>query len=216
VHKSMCKRFLDFAESGMFANWRRVVVLLPGNPEPQFNWTPAKVDEEGHEHIHPSDLIQASGHLTWTWIDNRTNGWTGQDLGYEIQVWHDIEFMGKYRRPDPAVFAATRGLETAGWCGPLVVCCRSIPRAHSGERAKVLDMDTRTFSHLASFLVDYSNTDPDHIFRMGPKVQCVELSCGQAGLSAEAHKVVHLPRTHPLYPQESLVSQVSMVSPFRQ
>jgi cobyric acid synthase len=115
-------------------------------------------------------------------------------------VFHDDGFLGKYRRNDPAWFAATQGLDAVGWCGPMMVCCQSLPDAQHAnqentyEGVKVLDMDTCAFSHLASFLVDYSNGDPDHFFRKGPKVQGVELSCGQG---AETHRIVRVPRTHP-------------------
>lgn len=75
----------------------------------------------------------------------------------------------------------------------------------------MLDMDTPAFSHLASFLVDHSNVKSDHLFRRGPKVQCVELSCDE-----EADRVVCLPRTHPLFHKESVVSSISKVNPSRE
>ena len=187
------------------------MVFLPENSEPHFNWAPVKVGEGGNEYMDPSDLVQANGHLSWKRIETRTNGWTGQNLGYTIQVWYDEDFLTKHRHGDRALFAATQGLDTAGWCGPIVVCCRSMPGPRPGRSVEILDMDTSAFSHLASFLVDHSNVKSDHLFRRGPKVQCVEFSCEVAG-----DRVVCLPRTHPRFHKESVVSSISKVNPFRE
>lgn len=99
----------------------------------------------------------------------------------------------------------------------MMVCCESLPDAqfeneeNCRENVKVLDMDTLAFSHLASFLIDHDNTTPGHLFCKGPKVQCVEIACDQGNNSTEVHRLIHQPRTHPIFQGESALSAVSTV-----
>jgi hypothetical protein len=216
----VCKLFQAFSTTPRPApNMRRVIVFLPQNKEPQFMWATVKGGSDYGETMWPGNFINDPKYVSWRPIAAFRNGWTGMKLGYGMQVFHDDGFLDKYQRNGPAsLFAATQGLDAAGWCGPMMVCCQSLPdvrysnHTYTSRGVKVLDMDTLAFSHLASFLVDHSNVESDHLFRKGPKVQCVELSCSREG--TEAHRVVCLPRTHPHFQKESVVSEISKVKPF--
>jgi hypothetical protein len=198
---------------------RKVIVFLPGNTEPQLLWAPVRDGSNGGETMWPADFIEDPKHVSWTPIETLKNGWTDMDLGYAMQVFHDDGFLSKYPRGDPALFAATQGLDAKGWRGPMMVCCQSLPDAqyanqkNTHEGVEILDMDALAFSHLASFLVDYGNEDLKHLYRKGPKVRCVEVSCGQAGQSAQNYRDIQLPGTHPLHQSTSVFSRVSQASP---
>jgi hypothetical protein len=220
VHQSVCEVFQAFSTAPRPApNMRKVIVFLPGNMEPQLLWAPVRDGSNGGETMWPADFVEDPKHVSWTPIETLKNGWTDMDLGYAMQVFHDDGFLSKYPRGDPALFAATQGLDAAGWCGPIMVCCQSLPDAqyanqeNTHEGVEILDMDALAFSHLASFLVDYSNEDLKHLYRKGPKVQCVEVSCGQAGQSAQNYRDIQLPGTHPLHQSACVFSRVSQASP---
>jgi hypothetical protein len=77
---------------------------------------------------------------------------------------------------------------------------------------QLLDMDMRAYSHATGLMVGYGNFTFGQRFSTGPKAQGIEMACGRQGhKSTEAHKVVHLPRTHPLFRGEGLLSEISMV-----
>jgi hypothetical protein len=221
VHQSVCKLFKAFTTPRPAPDMRRVIVFLTQNKTPQFEWVRAR-ELAGGEHIHPRDLFKHPESVSWRPIETRRNGWTNMNIGYSMQVWHDDGFLGKFP-PNLSLLGATLGLDAAGWCGPMMVCCESFPETQSSlfvnendrEGVEVLDMDTLAFSHLASFLIDHSNDTLEHLFCMGPKVQGIEMACGLGPKSTEAHteahKVVRLPRTHPFFQGQGVLSGISKV-----
>ena len=73
-------------------------------------------------------------------------------------------------------------------------------------------MDLRPYSHLTSFMIGQYNTTMQHVFNRGPKMQCVEMAGGYGGnWSTEAHRLVHVPRTHPMFQGQSVLCAVSKV-----
>lgn len=112
VHKSVCKIFQAFTTPRPSANMRRVIVFLPENKKPQFMWAPAKDDPFGGEHVRPHDFITYPKDVSWRPIETRKNDWTGVDIGYAMQVWHDDGFLSLQR--NPSLLGATQSLDTAG------------------------------------------------------------------------------------------------------
>jgi hypothetical protein len=223
-HKSLCKDFAAFAGPRPSINLRRVVVFIPGEDKPRFKWAPLEEEDlrDGNgEHVYPSNVIDTPEYVTWTAIKGEANVWTGAPLGYTIHVWHDDEFMEKYQHDGvdgKALRAATQGKDAATWRGPVMACCGSRPQTIQEilagdpiEEVKMLDMDLRAYSHLTSIMIDYYNTTEQNAFRKGPKVQCVEMACGQGYNSTEVHKLVHMPRTHPMFQGQSVLSAVSKI-----
>jgi hypothetical protein len=162
VHKSVCKIFQAFTEPRPSLNVRRVIIFFPENKKPQFIWAPVKDGSNGGETMWPPDFIKHLKGVSWRPIEAHKNGWTDRNIGCVMQVWHDDDFLS-IMHLNPSLSGATQGLDAAGWRGPMMVCCQSLPDAQFAneenvcEGVKVLDMDTRAFSHLASFLVNHSN-----------------------------------------------------------
>jgi hypothetical protein len=224
-HKSMCKAFAAFAGPRPSVNMRRVVVFIPGEDKPRFKWAPLNEDDlrDGNgEHIHPSRVVETPEYVTWGSVKGVTNVWTGAPLGYNIQVWHDDDFMEKYQHDGvdgKALRAATQGMDAATWRGPVMACCGSVIQTladlqagHPPEDTLMLDMDLRAYSHLTGIMIDCYNETLLHAFHRVPgKVQCVEMACGQGNNSTEVHKLVQVPRTHPMFQGKSQLSEVSKV-----
>lgn len=79
---------------------------------------------------------------------------------------------------------------------------------------QLLDMDMQAYSHATSLMIGLGNCTTRHVFSTGPKVQCVEIVYGQGKFgdnSAEVHRLVHLPRSHPMFHGQSTLSEVSKV-----
>lgn len=168
--------------------------------------------QSGGEHVYPAKVIHNTDDVLWVSTETNTIVWTGAELGYVIQVWYDDDFLQMYQYGDKALLAATQGLDPMTWRGPMMACCasRSTKGVMTGD-VKMLDMDSRAYSHLTSFMVSHYNTTNMHAFNRGPKVQCVEMAGGQGGEITEAHRLVHMPRTYSMFQGQSALSEVSKV-----
>ena len=221
TRKNLCKSFHDFAGPRPSPDMRRVVVFHPEEKKPRFMWAPLSDKNRGwgSGRVSPAETFgYHSNKIVWTPRETRKNIWTGKDLGYVIQVWFDDSWCINFKDDNQAMLATTRGVDPAWWSGPIVATCESLAggriewcdRASRSSHA-MLDMDLLAYSHLAGFLIDYSNETPGHSFCKGPKIQCVEMAGGQGGESTEVHRLVHMPRTHPMFQGQSALSEVSKV-----
>jgi hypothetical protein len=220
VQKNLCKSFQDFAGPRPAPEMRRVVVFHPEEKKPRFMWAPLLHDEWGWGcgRVCPADLLDYhSNNITWKALETRKNIWTGKDLGYAIQMWFDDNWCNNFSDTNYAVVATTQDQDPAKWSGPIVVTCQTLARGRiefSGNSVRsneMLDMDLLAYSHLAGFMVDFYNDSQSHSFRKGPKVQCVEMACGQGDNSTEVHSLVHVPRSHPMFQGRGVLSEISKV-----
>jgi hypothetical protein len=189
VHKNLCKSFKDFSGPRPQPDMRRVVVFHPNEKKPRFMWASLTDDDWGWGtgRVCPADTLDYhSKDIVWRVRETRKNIWTGQDLGYAIQVWFDDNWCFNSKDTNHAVLATTRGQDPLEWNGPIVVTCQSLAAGSieyasfslSRNSDEMLDMDLLAYSHLAGFLIDYSNDKPSHSFCKGRKVQCVEIVYG--------------------------------------
>lgn len=220
-HKSLCKSFKDFAGPRPASNMRRVVVFLPEEDKPRFMWAPLSDDGRGSMCTLPHEFLDYKPKpLFWKQLTTSTNVWTGKKLGYVVQVWYDDNFVMNFQdvEPPPALQAATQGLEKTEWRGPMVTCCHGLPKedwddgeddSHPLGTVKTSDMDMRAYSQATSMIIDHGN-EKARQFCKGPKLQCIEVACGEDGEGTGPHRVIHMPRTHPKLrePEASEVSKV--------
>ncbi|GAB7335189.1 hypothetical protein MBLNU13_g07614t1 [Cladosporium sp. NU13] len=220
VHKLLCKPFKDFAQPAPSANMRRIVVFLPDEKKPRFMWAPVKRHYSGYsldgrplapwENIDKASVTDTEHPMKPA--DTDINAWTGQPLGYTIQVQFDDDFQAHYSERNQAVVSATMGMDALGWRGPIIAYCGTLRGGdHDAQDIVELhDMDTRAYSHLVAYLVNHWNGTPEQKLRRGPKVKCVKVACkGEIEKGLPSHQVVSVPRSHPIFNGGGAPSEVS-------
>lgn len=225
VHKLLCKSFKDFAQPAPSANMRRVVVFLPGEKKPRFMWAPIRRIVGGPddhrdgeilrdlEEFEKSSVIDVEHVMRPTYTTK--NAWTGQPLGYAIEVLYDDNFKAHYPDRNQAVASAPLGMDVVGWRGPIVAYCGTLGEENFNkfDVVKFHDMDTRACSHLVAFLISHYNRTLEQEMRKGPKVRCVKVACkGDLEKGLPSHQVVSVPRSHPIFNGGGASSEISKVS----
>jgi hypothetical protein len=221
VHKLLCKGFKDFAQPAPSANMRRIVVFLPDEKKPRFMWAPVQRNYSGYdlkgkplapwENIDEASVIDTK-HLMRP-SDTNTNAWTGQPLGYAIQVLFDDNFQTHYTERNQAVVFATQGMDAVGWRGPIIAYCGTLRGGDFDalDIVKLHDMDMRACSHLVAYLINHYNKTPEQMVRRGPKVKCVKVSDSVDRKTSEVYKEVLVPPSHPMFWGQSMLVDVSTV-----
>jgi hypothetical protein len=109
THKVLCKDFNAFTEPRPSPEMKRVVVFLPGEQKPRFMWSRV-TDNELYPGAYLNDMYRPKN-LFWRQAETSKNVWTGEDLGYIVQVWYDDNFFENFYDGGraPALLAATQG-----------------------------------------------------------------------------------------------------------
>lgn len=221
VHKLLCKSFKDFAQPAPAANMRRIVVFLPDEKKPRFMWAPVRRNYSGcdlkgkplapWEDIDKTSVIDVE-HLMGP-RDTTTNAWTGQPLGYAIQILFDDDFKANYSDRNQAVVSATKGMDEAAWRGPIIACCGTLRGGdfNAADIVKIHDMDTRAYSHLVAYLIDHWNHTDEQVVRKSPKVECVKVADSVDRETSKIYQKILLPPSHPMFWGQSMVADVSKV-----
>ena len=221
AHKTMCKTFKDFAQPAPAANMRRIVVFLPNEKKPRFMWAPVKRNYSGHDlegyplapwgDVDKPSVIDVDYLMRPT--DTVLNAWTSKPLGYAIQVQYDDDFSARYTDRNQAVASATQGMDAVGWRGPIIAYCGTLRGGDFDalDIVKIHDMDTRAYSHLVAYLIDYYNKAPEQMVRRGPKVKCVKVADSVDRKTSKIYKEIAVPPSHPMFWGQSMVADVSEV-----
>lgn len=105
--------------------------------------------------------------------------------------------MQNYSNENKAVITATGNKCGISWRGPVIAFCGRL----SGQNIRrVRDMDMRTYADLVDWLTDYYDELEGAERRVGPKVDCVKVSCnGDVRFGAERLQAVKVPRSNPIF-----------------
>ncbi|KAK3699732.1 hypothetical protein LTR37_016337 [Vermiconidia calcicola] len=207
-HKLLCKTFKDFQERPG-PNMCRVIALLPDETKPRFMWCPVKYGE-GFGGIESYEVMQTREVTTSEIFYNtftRKPGRCAPILAY------DDEYLRKYRTPNKSVDKATSTRQGHLWKGPLLAYGGIMyPFPNTCEVETVVDLDTRSFSDVVAFLVNYNNQDPAHKLRISErKVLAVKANCAgeQRRSGVPPFVQVEVPAFHPIIESDTGLSSIS-------
>ena len=190
---------------------RRIVVFHPEEESPRFMWVPFEtcgfagfVKPKITEQLSFAEDATSSMRIT-------NNAWTGTCLPITLSLKYADDFIACYPASNRAVIRATDNKSLFKWRGPLLAFCGWSDIR--GDIVNMKDVDMRTFSALAAFLVDYSNRTLEHALRKGSKVECVKVNCnGERRVNgAPRYELVKVPASHPVFDGRGSKSQVSVV-----
>lgn len=112
THKILCKPFKDFTQRPASSDMRRILLFLPDEDKPRFAWAPVKRGLFGDDAIDMSKFDEYD--KVFGRVEIQTNSWTGEDLGYGIQIMFDDNFFRQVPAREPS---CVHGHPGRGWAG---------------------------------------------------------------------------------------------------